>query len=161
MSDEDGGASGPAFFRFLIVFDPAGGFTRGSGFYTVPGQGNRKAHYTFDASYPVGVVVPNGAVRLWIPGGEMSFESSSIELLVVSGNRAQFWGTGTLNGTAARFRITAVDGNVNHDGVADAIRVELWDVSGARLLYDTQPGAPQDAPVTTPTEGGNIQVRRG
>ena len=90
----------------------------------------------------------------------MNFESSSIELLVVSGNRAQFWGSGTLNGTAARFRITAVDGSVNHDDVADAIRVELWDASGARLLYDTQPGAPQDAPATTPIDGGNIQVRR-
>jgi len=91
----------------------------------------------------------------------MNFESSSIELLVVSGNRAQFWGTGTLNGKGARFRITAVDGNANHGGGADAIRVELWDASGATLLYDTQPGAAQDAPVTTPTDGGTIQIRRG
>jgi len=32
---------------------------------------------------------------------------------------------------------------------------------GATLLYDTQPGAAQDAPVTTPTDGGTIQIRRG
>jgi probable HAF family extracellular repeat protein len=160
VSDEDGGTSGEALFSQVIVFDPAAS-TRGSGFYSVPGQGNRKAHFTFDASFPGGGSVPNGSVRLRIPGIEKNFASSSIELLVVSGNRAQFWGTGTVNVAPARFRITVVDGNANHDGVADAIRVELWDASGARLLYDTQPGAPQDAPVTTPTDGGNIQVRRG
>jgi probable HAF family extracellular repeat protein len=137
----------------------AGGSARGSGFYSVPGQGNRKAHFTFDASFPNGGAAPNGAVRLWIPAGEMTFESSSVELLVVSGNRAQFWGTGTLNGAPARFRITAVDGNAHHDGVADAIRVELWDANGT-LLYDSQPGATQDAPVTTLIDGGDIQIRR-
>ena len=160
VSDEDGGTSGEALFSDVVIFAPAGS-TRGSGFYSVPGQGNRKAHFTFDASYPGGGTMPNGAVKVWIPGLGKNFESSTIELLVVSGNRAQFWGTGTLNGAPARFRITAVDGNANHGGVADAIRVELWDASGATLLYDTQPGATRDAPVTTPTDGGNIQIRRG
>jgi PKD repeat protein len=160
VSDEDGGTSGEETFSSVIVFDPAAS-TRGSGFYSVAGQGNRKAHFTFDASFPSGRTLPNGAVRLWIPGGEMNFEGSAVELLVVSGNRAQFWGTGTLNGAPARFRITAVDGNATHDRLGDAIRVELWDGSGATLLYDSQPGATQDAPVTTPIGGGNIQVRRG
>ena len=71
------------------------------------------------------------------------------------------WGTGTLNGAPARFRITAVDGNVNHDRLGDAIRVELWDARGVTLLYDTQSGVPQDAPVTTPADGGNIRVMTG
>jgi hypothetical protein len=159
VSDEDGGTSAPAFFRYVIVFDPAGSAV-GGGFYSVPGQGNRKAHFTFDASFPGQGPVPNGTVRVWIPGGEMDFESSAVEMLVVSGSWAQFWGTGTLNGAPARFRITAVDGKANgHGGAADAIRIELRDASGATLLYDTQPGAAQDAPVTTRTEGGNIRIR--
>jgi len=108
VSDEDGATSGEATFSWVTVFDPAAS-TKGSGFYSAPGQGNRKTHFTFDASFPSGGTLPNGAVRLWIPGGEMNFESSTIELLVVSSNRAQFWGTGTLNGAPARFRITAVD----------------------------------------------------
>jgi hypothetical protein len=71
------------------------------------------------------------------------------------------WGTGTLNGALARFRITAVDGNANHDRLGDAIRVDLWDARGVTRLYDTQSGAPQDAPVTTPADGGNIRVMTG
>jgi hypothetical protein len=160
VSDGDGGTSAPAFFRYVIVYDPAGGSATGGGWYSVAGQGNRKAHFTFDAAFQG--TVPNGMATFWIPGAEMSFESTAIEMLVVSGDRAQFWGTGTLNGAPARFRITAVDGRATgHDGAADAIRVELWDASGATLLYDTQPGAAQDAPVTTSIEGGNIRIRAG
>ena len=162
LSDEDGGTSAPAFLRNVIVYDPAGGSAAGSGFYDVPGQRNAKAHFTFRAEFPSAqATVPNGNVKLWIPGGRLDFESAAIEMLVVSGNRAQFWGTGTLNGAGARFRITAVDGHANgHGGGAAAIRVELWDATGTTLLYDSEPGAAPDAPVTTPIEGGNIQIRR-
>ena len=160
VSDDDGGTSAPAFYSYVIVFDPAGGSVAGSGFYSIPEQGNRKAHFTFDASFLNHGTVPNGSVKAWIPSGDMNFESSGVEMLVVSGNRAQLWGTGTLNGAPARFRITGTDGQADgHGAGADAIRIELWDATGATLLYDTQPGAAQDAPVTTPNEGGNIRIR--
>ena len=160
VSDEDGGASAPAFFRYVVVFDPAGGSVTAGGFYGIPGQGNRKAHFTFSASFLAGhATTPNGSVKFWIPTRDLDFQGTAIEMLVVSANRAQFWGTGTLNGAPARFRITAEDGRKGaHNGSADAVRVELWDASGA-LVYDSQPGAAQDAPVTQRIEGGNIQIR--
>ena len=160
VSDEDGGTSAPASFRYVIVYDPAGGSTTGSGFYTVLGPGKGKAHFTFDASFTPGQTAPSGTVRFWIPGVDMDFESLALEMLVVSGNRAQFWGTGTLNGTPARFRITAVDGKASKpNGSPDAIRIELWDANGTSVLYDNQPGAAQDAAVTTPINGGSIRVQ--
>ena len=61
--------------------------------------------------YPNGqATAPNGTAKFWITGAQVDFESTAIEMLIASGNRAQFWGTGTLNGAAARFRITVVDG---------------------------------------------------
>ena len=159
VSDEDGGTSEPAYYRYVIVYDPEGASARGSGFYTVPGQGNRKAHFTFEAKFPPGQTVPNGKARFWIPGAEMDFESTAIEMLVVSGNRAQFWGIGTVNGAAARFRITVVDAKAfGHHGSPDAIRIELWDGAGTALFYDTQPGAARDAPVTNLIDGGSIRI---
>ena len=161
VSDEDGGTSAPAFYRYVTVYDVAGAFTRGAGFYAVAGQGKAKAHFTFDAQYADGQAsAPNGTAKFWIPGAQMDFESTTIEMLIASGNRAQFWGTGILNGATARFRITVLDGGPGHNGPADAIRIELWNAAGTTLLYDTQPGAAQDAPVTTPIDGGNIQVHR-
>jgi probable HAF family extracellular repeat protein len=162
VSDEDGGTSAPEYYRYVIVYDPAGAFTTGSGFYSADGQGKAKAHFTFTVKYlRDGSGVPNGTAKFWIPGAHMDFESTAIEMLVASGNRGQFWGTGLLNGEAARFRITAVDGGATgHDGMSDAIRIELWNASGTTLLYDSQPDAARDAAVATSIDGGNIQIHR-
>jgi probable HAF family extracellular repeat protein len=159
VSDEDGGVSAPAFWRYVIVYDPAGGSATGTGFYAATGPGQRKTHFSFDATF-TNDATPNGSIRIWAPGAELNFESTTIEMLVVAGDRAQFWGIGTLNGVPSRFRITAVDGRATGlNGTGDAIRVELWDPSGTTVLYDTQPGAAQDASVTTPIDGGNIRIR--
>ena len=104
-------------------------------------------------------MVPDGKAKFWIPGGSLDFESGVIQVLVVSGNRAQFWGTGVLNSAAVSFRITAVDGyRLGSDGSVDAFRIELR--QRGTLVFDTQPGAAQDAAVTTRLGGGNIQIHR-
>ena len=159
VADEDGGKSAPAVYRYVIVYDPEGAFATGSGFYTVPGQGNHKAHFTFGVTWPTArAAMPNGTVKIWIPGGQLDFEASTIEMLVASGNFAQFWGTGTLNGAPARFRITAVDGQARgRQSGGDAVRIELW--RAGSLVFDTQPGAAQDVPPTTAIEGGNIKIQ--
>jgi hypothetical protein len=97
-------------------------------------------------------------VKFWVPDRELDFEGTAVEMLVVSGNRAQLWGTGTLNGASARFRITAVEGRQpGGNANADAIRIELWGAGGT-LVYDTQPGATADAALTTSIDGGRIQI---
>ena len=117
VSDEDGGTSATALYEYVVVYDPEGPSVTGGGFYSIPGLGDRKAHFTFSAQFASGQPgAPNGAVRFWIPGRELDFASTALELLVVSGNRAQFWGTGTLNGAAVRFRITAFDGRGESKG---------------------------------------------
>jgi probable HAF family extracellular repeat protein len=159
VSDEDGGTSAAAVYRYVIIYDPEGSFVTGSGFYLVPGQSRSKTHFTFSAKFLPGAPLPNGSLELWIPGGRFDFESTGIDMLVASGNRAQFWGMGTLNGAAARFRVSVVDGDAaGSKGTPDAIRIELWDATGSTVLYDTQPGAERDAPVTTPIEAGSIQI---
>jgi probable HAF family extracellular repeat protein len=161
VSDDDGGTSATAFYEYISVLDTDGAFVTGAGFYDVPGQGAAKAHFSFDVNLLHGQTPPNGSAKLWMPihGEHAEFESTTIEMLVVAGNRAQFWGTGTLNGEAARFRITATDDGGS--GAHDAVRIELWHEHGDTLLYDSQPGAAQDAPVTTTIEGGKVHVHGG
>ena len=79
-------------------------FTIGNGFFPVAGQGKQKTHFAFDLKLPTAGTAPNGSVKVWTAGRELTFECSTIEMLVVAGRRAQFWGTGSLNGVAARFR---------------------------------------------------------
>ena len=158
VSDEDGGTSEPAYYRYVVVFDREGGFATGSGFFAVPGQAKAKAHFSFSVKFLPGRSRPDGNAKFWVPGGQVDFVSTAIDMLVVSGNRAQFWGMGLLNGASASFRITVVDAQAAGRGTdrADAFRIELW--RGATLVFDTQSGAARDAPVTTPIEGGSIQI---
>ena len=163
VTDEDGGTSADAFYRYVVIYDPEGAFTTGSGFYAISGKTNgraSKAHFTFSVKFlPGRPTAPNGTARFWIPGGDIDMESTAIEVLVVSGSRVQFWGSGMSNGAPVRFRITAVDGDLAvNGGTADAFRIEIW--NAATTLLDTQPGAAQDAPVTTPVAGGNIEIHR-
>ena len=162
VSDEDGGTSAPAFVRDVVVYDPEGGDVKGNGFYAIAGQRQHKAHFVFDAGFTSGAAEgPNGSVRFWVQGGTLTFESTTIEMLVVQGSRAQFWGTGTLDGRPARFRITAVDARATGGDAPNAVRVELWNAAGTTVLYDSQPGDAPDATVTTPLGGGTIRVRGG
>ena len=159
IADEDGGTSAAAVHRYAIVYDPTGPPASGSGFISMTGDSKRKAHFTFNADFSRGSLVPRGKVKFWIPGGSLDFESGVIQVLIVSGNRAQFWGPGMLDGGPASFRITAVDGDrAGSDGSEDAFRIELW--QRGTLVFDTQPGAAQDAAVTTRLGGGNIQIHR-
>ena len=159
IADEDGGTSAAAFYRYAIVYDPAGPPASGSGFISLTGDPKHKAHFTFSASFPGRSLVPDGKAKFWVPGGSLDFESGFVQMLVVSGNRAQFWGSGMLNGAPATFRITAVDGDRSgSDRSGDAFRIELW--QQGMLVFDTQPGAAQDAAVTTQLGGGNIQIHR-
>lgn len=162
VADEDGGVSATAAYRYVIAYDPDGGFATGSGFFTTRSATPRKAHFTLNAKFlPGESAAPDGSAKFWIPGGNITFESTAIEMLVVYGGRAQLWGTGRLNGVdGARFRITAADGEAaGGAGGADRVRVELWSAGGARI-YDSQPGAAQDAPVTTPLDAGTIRIHR-
>ena len=158
VSDEDGGTSAERAYQYVVVYDPEGAFVTGSGLLENATGGS--AHTAFNARFlPGRTTAPEGSAKFWIPGQPVRFESTGLEMLVVSGNRAQLWGPGTWNGVAgARMRLTAVDGQApGSDGSVDAIRVEIWDALGM-LVWDTQPGAPQDAPVTTPIRAGNIRI---
>ena len=144
--------------RFELPNRAPAAFATGSGFYALAGQGKSKAHFTFSVKSRPGESMPNGSVKFWIPGASFDFESAGVEMLVASGNRAQFWGTGTLNGAPARFRVTATDGKqAGREESPDAFRIELW--QAGTLVFDTQLGAAQDATITTKIEGGNIQIR--
>ncbi len=75
--------------------------------------------------------------------------------LVASGGQAQFQGTGTLNGAAGyTFLVTAIDGSIA--GGPDRIRIKVWNAYG--VVYDNQPGAPNNAAPTMPLGGGNIRI---
>ena len=93
--------------------------------------------------------------------GNMNFQSSSYQWLVVAGPQAKFKGTGTIEGMAGSygFLLSATDGDVSGGGGADKFRIKIWDAADDSIvIYDNQLGADDDAEPTTTIKSGSIVI---
>jgi hypothetical protein len=149
VTDKDGG-EGVSVFKYVVVYDPEGGFVTGGGWINSPPGAYEadpslagKATFGFNAKYQHGAHVPSGQAEFHFQIADLNFHSSSFEWLVVAGARAQFKGVGTINGSGSyRFMITAIDGQRPGGGGFDRFRIRIWGESG--LIYDNQKGTPDD-----------------
>ncbi|HSR20430.1 MAG TPA: hypothetical protein VLL49_05895, partial [Anaerolineales bacterium] len=91
----------------------------------------------------------------------LNFKSTLYDWLVVSGARAQYKGTGTINGAGDYgFLLTGIDGQVSGGGGADKFRIKIWDRSTDLLIYDNQAGSGDDADPLTVIGGGSIVIHK-
>jgi hypothetical protein len=81
----------------------------------------------------------------------------------VSGHKAQYKGTGRVNGAAGYgFMLTAYDGQLTAGGGPDRFRIKIWKVSDGAVVYDTKMGAPDDIDQANPLVlgGGSIVIHK-
>jgi hypothetical protein len=81
--------------------------------------------------------------------------------LVVSGPKAQYKGTGTVNGAGSYgFLLTATDGQRPGGGGLDRFRIKVWDVGSGMIVYDNV-GGPDDIDVANPQVigGGSVVIQ--
>ena len=131
----------------------------------MPNMGTGKDNFGFVAKYKKGNSTPDGETEFQCKTCGINFHSTSLQWLVVTdivgGQKAQYQGFGTNNGTGNyQFQVT-----VDDKGSTDYFRIHIWDASGT--LYDNMPAAPDGAdPVTalpvanTLTSGGNIVIHK-
>jgi hypothetical protein len=122
-----------------VVYDPSAGFVTGGGWINSPAGAyaadpglTGKATFGFVSRYKKGATVPDGNTAFVFQAGNLSFESTSYQWLVVnqSGHNAQFKGTGTINDSGSyQFMLWATDGS------PDTFRIEITDSSGT-TVYD-------------------------
>jgi len=161
------GTSGSNTFEFVVVFDPEGGFVTGGGFINSPAGAFTaapsmfgKATFGFVSRYRRGATVPTGRTVFIFRVADLRFQSTSYDFLVISGARAQYKGTGTINGEGNfKFLLTASDSEVAGGGDVDRFRIKIFEVGGG-VIYDNQPGAKDDANLTTVLGGGDIRIHK-
>ncbi|MEK7751094.1 MAG: hypothetical protein AAB654_04200 [Acidobacteriota bacterium] len=91
----------------------------------------------------------------------LNFKSTEYEWLVISGARAQFKGSGTINGAGDYgFLLTAIDGQVSGRGGVDRFRIKIQNKSGGGVIYDNQPGKPDTGDDATELGGGSIIIHK-
>jgi PKD repeat protein len=167
VTDNNGG-SDTATFQYVVVYDPNGGFVTGGGWIDSPAGAYLadpalagKANFGFVAKYQKGANVPTGNTQFQFQAAGLNFQSTSYEWLVITGAKAQYRGTGTINGGGSYgFTLTAIDGG--RGSAPDTLRFQIWDMSqGNALIYDNLLDAPGSADPTTVLGGGSIVIHGG
>jgi hypothetical protein len=167
VEDDDGGR-GEVIYQYVVVYDPSAGFVTGGGWFWSPEGACRlswctpntvgRANFGFVSKYQKGAKVPTGQTEFQFQAGNLNFHSDAYEWLVISGPKAQYKGTGTLNGVSGYgFLLTAWDGQVSGGGGQDKFRIKIWDSYG-NVVYDNQMGYSDTADPTTVIQGGSIVI---
>jgi hypothetical protein len=154
---DDDGHSGWDFLRYAVVYDRAAGNLDAPDLKFEDPNGAGTVEMDFHAKYKKDATVPEGRLKLKI-GKQLSFDGADCEWLVVTlDGRVFLKGRGALNGEGGYdFLAAAVDGK------PDLVRVKVWKRNGLNriVVYDSQPGAADDAPATTPVAKGNVKIER-
>ncbi len=169
IRDDDGGEDTKAASSYVVVYDPSAGFATGGGWITSPAGAYApdpalagKASFGFVAKYLKGTTIPTGNTEFQFQEGNLAFQSTSYQWLVVAGAKAQFKGEGAINGgaTVYGFLLTAIDGQLNGGGGADRFRLKIWDKTTDAVIYDNQRGAVEDGDAATVLGGGSIVIHK-
>ena len=162
------GAGATGTSPYLVIYDPDGGFVTGGGWinsqagaYAANPALTGKATFGFVSKYQKGANAPSGNTEFQFKVASLNFSSTSYDWLVVAGAKAQYKGSGTINGSGTyAFMLTAVDGQVKGGGGVDKFRIKIWDKSTGGMVYDNQMGAGDAALPTTAIQGGSIVVHK-
>ena len=167
VSDDDLG-SATSTLRYVVVYDANNGFVTGGGWIVSPPGAyaadpslTGKANFGFVSKYQKGASLPTGNTEFQFQAGNFNFKSTVYEWLVIAGAKAQYKGSGTINGTGDYgFLLTAIDGSVSGGGGVDKFRLKVWDKATSAVIYDNQMNAADTADPTTSLGGGSIVVHK-
>jgi len=170
VADKDGGSGTSVTSQYVVVYNPSGGFVTGGGWINSPAGAcvaspslTGKATFGFVSKYQKGATVPTGQTEFQFKVAGLNFKSTSYEWLVIASARAQYKGTGTINGLGNYgFMLTAIDGQINGGGGLDKFRIKIWDKdTNDAIVYDNKLGAADDAEPDTVIGGGSIVIHKG
>ncbi|MFE6622871.1 family 43 glycosylhydrolase [Streptomyces sp. NPDC057740] len=139
---DDDGASDSSALPELVVYDRgagpalgAGVITSTAGAYPASPAVTGKAAFSFAVAYGWGAAVLTGKAAFDFGPAKLKFRSTGSDWLVITGSRAVYQGSGTVNGSGGYgFRITATDG-------PDTFRIKIWKKSTGDVVYDNLTGA--------------------
>jgi len=151
----------------VVVYDPSAGFVTGGGWIDSPTGAypavpalTGKANFGFVSKYKKGQSTPTGETEFQFKAGDLNFHSTSYDWLVVSGAKAQFKGSGQINGAGNfGFLLTSTDGQAPGGGGKDKFRIKIVDKLSGATVYDNQMGAADTASAVCVLGGGSIVIQ--
>lgn len=165
VADNDGIANSLTY-QYVVVYDPIGGFVTGGGWINSPVGAylpdpalTGKATFGFVSKYQKGAKIPTGETEFQFKTADFAFVSTSYDWLVISGARAQYKGTGKINGIGEYgFLLTVIDGQVTGGNGVDRFRIKIFNKATGVVIYDNMFGASDTETPTTALGGGSIII---
>ncbi|MEA2165345.1 MAG: large repetitive protein [Thermoanaerobaculia bacterium] len=167
LSDDDTG-NATATYESVVVVDANGGFITGGGWidspagaYVADPTAVGKSNFSLNAKYQKGQSTPTGNSQFQLKSPRFDFSSTTMEWLVVAGDKAQYKGSGTVNGSGDYgFLITATDGHFKGNNGVDKFRIKVWNKTTGVVLYDNVMGASSDIDSANPQAigGGSVTI---
>jgi hypothetical protein len=141
--------------------DKGRGFTAGAGWITLSedaqildDEAEENVVFGFIGKYLKNDPDPRGITLLHVHSADFTFFSMSHDSLVVDGAKAQFGGTGRVNGESGySFMITVIDDRLSDEVDDDTLRIKIWNTLSGVVVVDSMPGAPDDADPTSEVSG--------
>ena len=169
VTDDDGGSGYDEVM--VVVYDASAGFVTGGGWLNVAPGSYRpdptltgRANFGFNSQYKKNAQVPTGNTEFQFQVGNLNFHSELYTWLVVSGFKAQYKGTGSINGSGNYdFALTAYDGDISGGGGVDRFRIRITDPSNSNaVIFDNRYGQPTDMDVADPQAiaSGSIVIHK-
>jgi hypothetical protein len=156
VTDDDGG-SGSSVFEFVIVFDPTKSLAVNAKIASPAGAYIANPAKTGDVFSSAGARYKSG-----VPSGGTSFQFNAVPLtfnatsynwaVVTTTGRGYLQGVGLVNSAPGySFLVSVVD------GTPDKYRMKIWNTAmPAIVVYDSQFGAPINAPANIPLLFGSV-----
>jgi len=169
VTDDDTGAAMTSV-EYIVIYDPNGGFVTGGGWILSPEAAyaadptlTGKASFGFNSKYQPGANTPTGNTEFQFRAGDLNFKSTTYQWLIVSGAKAQFKGSGQINGAGDfGFLLTATDGQINGGNGEDKFRIKIRNKATGAVVYDNVPDALDDLDAANPQAlgGGRIVIHK-
>jgi PKD repeat protein len=153
VTDKDGGSATRSVSVVIAAKPPvdANYAVYGGGWI---GSHRSKVLFAFSGKRYRGMLLGNA--ELYQPDTRLSFRASTISGLEVTKNDVRIEGSGWLNGRRGySFLLTA-----NAADRSQTFRMKVWDSATGKVMYDSQPGEPDDAEPSSRVNGGHIAVVR-
>jgi PKD repeat protein len=150
----------------VVIYDPNSGFVTGGGWLDSPAGAyvlgpslGGRVQYGFVSKYQRNATLPTGETDFKLRFTTFEFTSTSYDWLVVTSPKAQFRGSGKVNGAGSYgFTMTILDGDQLPNHPPDCIRMKIWNKADGQVVYDNQFGAPDSTTPNTPIGGGSIVI---
>ena len=167
VTDKDGD-SDQSVFQYVIVYEITDKFVTGGptirspiGAYPNDPSLKGKANCGFNIKYDENFNTPYGELEFQFKAADLNFHNSSYEWLVISGPKAVFKGSGTINGAGDYAFITvAIDGDADGGDGIDKFRIVIWDKNTEEIIYDNMPGEPIGGNAASELTGGGISIHK-